>query len=288
MPCLHGGCPREIATQQQPSSSERRSSLGGHALLAIITPLDTPRAVTGVSPVPVDQLGARWSLLSPWSWHGPVVTLGCIHVLGTFLCQEGSQPLKESLGGGVSTHMSLVVGTQLGWTRAISMPWGAQCGVPSHPQLTPQRGGEPQLFSPCCGRSGAPSLLGARGLSLRGPPAGWWLMSPRWGQDSSQEPGNTARARLLFMQTASTPLASTALPALPPWGCQRLSPHAPSVSPWQWHPGPSPVQPDHRCPSWTAVCWVPSPWQPPSPSTGCLPVTRRLAMGDFSQLRMKS
>lgn len=46
-------------------------------------------------------------------------------------------------------------------------------------------------------------------------------------------------------------------------------------------------QPDRGYQSWTAVRRVPSPRQPRSPSDGCLPVTRRLAMGDFSQLWMK-
>lgn len=46
-------------------------------------------------------------------------------------------------------------------------------------------------------------------------------------------------------------------------------------------------QPDRGYQSWTAVRRVPSPRQRRSPSDGCLPVTRRLAMGDFSQLWMK-
>lgn len=44
---------------------------------------------------------------------------------------------------------------------------------------------------------------------------------------------------------------------------------------------------DQGCQGWTAVRRAPSPQQPPSPSDGCLPVTRRLAMGDFSQLWMQ-
>ncbi|XP_063200986.1 basic proline-rich protein-like [Chroicocephalus ridibundus] len=301
MPCPHGDVPGELPASSSPGWWS--SPWGMHS---------APRA----SPVPAGlagtgrQFGPAGSLLSLWSWHSPIVTNACqLRALeGTywggpmsrrhFHAKKGHNYWRSLRAGGVSgqgeSPCTCPQGRGHSWggcppmppAQGVPTPWGVRCGVPSIPS-SPHSRGQPRLAGP-----GPLSLLGAWGPSLPGARrvvAGVPMLGP------GQQP------------TSLLHNSSLCKPPAPHWPPLPSHPHRPgdaegscptppacphgdgTLAP-EHHPGPraSPVQPDHRCQNWTAVRRVPSPRQPPSPSAGCLPVTRRLAMGDFSQLGMKS
>lgn len=293
MPHPHGGVPGEFSPSSSPGAAGDGPALQRHALLPEQAQCRQDRQAQGGSRAldgpccPLDPGTAPLSLI-PASSGPKGDTLGWPHVLGTFSCQEGSQLLhtpEESLGRGcLRAHVPSGGDTAgvdpLGW---VPPPRGARL-----PQLTPQPWATPAC-QPVLWQAGVPEL-----------PWSTRTILPGCQENGGQHPHAQASAAT---ESQATPLLHTSslckLPE-PHWPPLSSHPHRPGDAEGfhpthPAHPMPmaprhraSPVQPDHRCQSWTAVRRVPSPRQPPSPSAGCLPVTRRLAMGDFSQLGMKS
>lgn len=212
--------------------------------------------------------------------------MGWPHVLGTFLYQEES--LEESLGrGSLHAHVpsggdTAGVDTPCRQPRGVLTTWGAWW-----PQLTLQpwatvahQGG---------GRPGPLSLPGLRDLSLSGARsrvAGVPTLGPEQQPRAKHHRSPTAHlyAKRQLPIGLRCPPIPTALGVL-----KGVSPHTQRVptarAPWPEHHPSSRTTGAKAGPQ---CAGVPSPRQPPSPSAGCLQVTRRLAMGDFSQLGMKS
>lgn len=159
------------------------------------------------------------------------------HVLGTFSCQEGSQPLEESLGRG-SLHARVPSGDGVdppvppaqGGTHTLGCPmWGAW-----PPQLIPQ----PQA---------TPAVAGQAPWSTGTVPPG------------CQEGGGCsphARTRAAAKSQATPLLHNSSLCKLPaphwlllpshshrPGDAEGSHPLAPSVSPRRWDPEPSITHP---------------------------------------------
>lgn len=201
--------------------------------------------------------------------------------------------MEESLGRG-SLHAHIPSGGDTAGVdppvhqfRRVPTPWGVRCGVPGSPS-SPHSRGQLRLTSQCWDRPGALNLLGAQGLSL--PTRRVVAVVPMLGsgQQPRAEQHHSSTTHLyancwrpIGLRCPPVPITTGMLKALTPH-TQRV----PMATGPEHHPGSE----HHRYSRTTGAktgpqcARVPSPRQPPSPSAGCLPVTRRIAMGDFSQL----
>lgn len=289
------GCPTEIATQQQP----RRQWV-------VAQPQETCTACCHRAPG--DPRGGDRSDTSPSRAAGPwMVPVGPLAPLT--LTSAGSGPQRGHVG--VAPYPGdIFIPRRV--TGRVPGQGESPCTCPQwrghswggHP-VTPAQGGSDNLG--CLVAPAHPAAVGNPGSSGGGgearPPEPPWSVNLSLSSARSRVagvptlgPGQQPRARHHRSPTAhlyakcQLPIGLCCPPIPTALGVLKgLTPHTQRVptvrAPWPEHHPSSRTTGAKAGPQ---CAGVPSPRQPPSPSAGCLQVTRRLAMGDFSQLGMKS